>query len=167
MDILRDTIADGLASLSRVTAAPTGALGFGVDLSCELDLDPTMATVDPFSVDAVAQAIVRRWDTPRGSLPVDGRDAGDYGLSLREHLNRGTTDRDLRAMETRLATEAAKDDRIAAIKVGVVATYSGSIVSLRVTATVRPVDPRVGGFRLVLSVTSSAVVITAIEGATA
>lgn len=162
---LADAIAEGLAGLERVQATPTGDLGYGVDVVCMLDLDPNMAETDPASPVGIGQSTVRRWDCPRGELPPDGKDAQDYGISLRSYVNTGTTQRDLNALKTRLEAEALKDDRIAAIKVSIANTTSGALVSLRVSAVIQP---RKGGpFELVLAVTSATIVIESIAGVSA
>ncbi len=163
---LEAAIAAGLASIERVRDAPTGALGYGTDLSCTTDLDPDLAETDPMSPLGIGEGVVRCWDTPRGSLPNDGKDAASRGLSLREELHRGTTDRDLRALERRLATEALKDDRIDRIVVEVRVTSTGTAtVELEVIATVTPAG--VGGpFQLVLAATSAEIIVKAIAGVT-
>ena len=106
--ILTDAIAEGLASLERVQATPTGDLGYGVDLVCALDLDPNMAETDPTSPVGIGQALVRRWDCPRGALPPVGKDAQEYGISLRSYVNVGTTQRDLNTLKRRLEAEALR-----------------------------------------------------------
>lgn len=164
-DIVASSIADGLAALTRITATPEAPFGFGSDISCASDIDPTLAMVDPFSMLGIGQAIVRRWDCPRGALPPDGKDAQDYGIDLRSWCNRGMRERDLRALESRLQIEALKDDRIKTIVVVVKQTFRGALVDLDVSARVTAVDPTVGTFALVLAVTSADVVVKAIGGA--
>lgn len=142
------------------------SLGYGTDLVCGWDLDPTMAETDPNSVSGIGQAVFRRWDCPRGALPPDsGRDSRDYGVDIRGMLNRGTTDAVLNAAAASLAQEALKDDRIAAIKVGVRPSGTAALPILTITAMITPADPALGSFSLVLEATSADVVLKAIGGA--
>lgn len=132
---------------------PTGALGYGSDLSCGSDLTDLMDEVDPFSQRALGEAIVRRLSTPRGSLPDDG----DYGIDLRGYCNKGTTADDIRALASKVRTELQKDDRIDSVTVTVTPSPTGT--TLAITLAVRPFDPNLGGFSLTLAVTSAAVLI--------
>lgn len=165
-DVLRDALAAGLASLTRTTATPSGALGYGRDLSCGSDLDPSMAEIDPDSTIGIAQSTFRRWDCPRGALPPDtGKDSRDYGEDIRGMLSHGTTDATLNATTSRLGSEATKDDRISAIKIGVTPSGPPSLPTLEVSARITPADPALRAFDLVLAVSSADVVLKAIGGA--
>ena len=165
-ETLQTAIDEGLAALARVTATPVAPLGYGADVSCTTDVDPTLALVDPFSYEGIAQGMVRCWDCPRGSLANDGKDAAAYGISLREHVNRGATRRDLNALQARLEAEALKDPRVDRIKVDAAVTFSGAEVSLRIVATIRP-KSSIGPFQLVLAVTSETIVIESIQAVAA
>ena len=165
-DVLRDALAAGLATLSRVVAVPSAPLGYGVDLSCASDLTPDMAEVDPMSPTGIGQSTFRRWDCQRGALPPDGRDARDYGRDIRGMLNRGTTDADLNATTSALGQEALKDDRISTIKVGATPSGNATRPKIEVAATITPADPTLEPFALVLAVDGPDVVIKAIGGAT-
>ena len=55
----------------------------GTDLYCISDLDPAGRTVS--GPEALAQAIARRLQTPRGALAAIGDDP-DYGLDLRDYV---------------------------------------------------------------------------------
>lgn len=163
-NLVRSAIADGLAALTRLRADPVPPLGYGADVSLAADVDPTMALVDPMSARGIAEAIVRRWDCPRGALPPDGKDAQDYGLDLRSWCNRGMRAQDIRALESRLEIEALKDDRIKAIDVTVTVTQRGALIDLAVAARVTAVDSA-NTFTLVLVATSADIIVKAIEGA--
>lgn len=156
-DVVRDAIAEGIAELERVTETPTGALGYGTDISCERDLDGAMTEVSGLTV--LAQALVRRLDCPRGQLPDDP----DYGFDLRAALNRGLTDGQVRALAGQVRTELGKDDRLDRVVVTVEPTSTGS--ALRVDLRVTPVDRRLGPFRLTLAVSSAAVLIEELAAA--
>lgn len=168
-DVLRDALAAGLATLSRVVAVPVAPLGYGRDLSCASDITATLEEVDPNSPIGIGQAVFRRWDCPRGALPPDaGKDSKDYGRDLRGALNRGTTDADLNSLGASLRSEATKDDRIAAIpRIRFVPTKTSNPanVSIEVAATITPADPSLGSFDLILAVEDETTVLVAIGNA--
>jgi hypothetical protein len=142
-----DALAADLATLTRVTDAPTESLGFGTDLSCLTDFTPDAREVDPMSREGIVESIVRRLSTPRGRVI----DAPDFGYDLRGALNRATTDDTLRALVGDIRNELTKDDRI--VDVDVELDTSDDRLSLRVSLFVEAVDPRVGGFDLVFVMT--------------
>jgi hypothetical protein len=153
--IVDAAIAAGFATLERVTTTPTAPFGYGRDISCDSDIHPE-TDVDPFSPLAIAQALLRRHDTPRGRLPDDPA----YGLDLRGELNRGTDPRTFESLSRRSSAECRKDDRVVAARVDVSSdTPNGS--ALRVKFTITPADPRTGGpFRFTLAVTSAATILS-------
>lgn len=153
-DLLRDAIASGLAELEAVAQFPSEPYGYGTDMSCASDLTDLMEDVDPVSTLAVAQALVRRLDCPRGALPGDAT----YGYDLRGRLNRGLTEQELRTMAGQINGELLKDDRVDSLSADVAFTAAGSD-TLRVALRVRPIDPLIGGFALTLSASSAAVLI--------
>lgn len=158
---LQNAIDAGLASLARTTSTPTSSLGYGVDIVVDQDVDPTLAEEDPTDAMAIVRGMVRRADTPRGTLPNDGKDARDYGLSLREYVNRGITRRELNALQSRLEAEWSKDDRIAALTVVASTSFSGAIATILVTARFTPKNSA-QTFELVLAVTSATIIIDSI-----
>lgn len=164
-ETVQTAITAGLAEIERTQDAPVGPLGYGADVSCSFDIDPTMALEDPTSTTAIANATFRCWDCPRGALPPDdGKDSKDYGFDLRAYCNRGTTDTELGTLQARLASEARKDDRIDTIRVKITPTHNGAITTLRVEARITPADRRLAPFTLVVAVTSSTMLIEAIGG---
>jgi len=159
ISIVATSISEGLAQLARILDAPVPPFGYGSDISCERDLDPAMAEVDPLSALALAQALVRRLDCPRGALVDDP----DYGMDLRAELNRGTTTRDLNAIAARIRSELTKDDRVSSVKVTV--SYADLVArEMTVSIVVTPVDATIGGFSMTLAVTSAEVVISSMSG---
>lgn len=150
-------IARELAALTPVTDTPAGPFGYGSDISGDFDLSPTMREVPAFSTLALAQALVRRLDCPRGAMPDDK----DYGIDLRSYCNRGTTAASLRSLGGQIKSELSKDDRVSSLVVRVVPSPTGS--SLAIEIAVQPVDASIGGFTLTLSVTSAAVVLDEIR----
>lgn len=158
--VVLDAIAAEVAKLTRVVDAPTGPLGYGADLACSEDLTESMEEVGGLTTRVLAEAILRRLDTPRGTLPdVRGTDLRDwnYGIDLRSYLNRATTDDEIRGLASNIRSELTKDDRIATVVVTVTPSPTGS--SLAIDLLVTPVDPSVGIFALVLAVTSASVLI--------
>ena len=120
-------------------------IGYGIDLSCITDVTHTLDEVDPQSNTAIGEAIIRRYITPRGTLPDDQ----DYGLDLRGYCNRGVTDAELRTLPSAMRMEAMKDDRLE--DAGITVTWDSTTRRLRATAVLRPRDS-VDPFRLVFFV---------------
>lgn len=150
---VREAIDAALSTLGRVQLAPAPPFGFGADLWCEADLRDDFAEVDGQTTLALAQAIVRRLDCPRGALPDDP----DYGLDLRSYCNRGVTADDVRSLAGRIRAEVSKDDRIEALTVTVAPSPTGTELAVTLAVTAR--DPSVGGFALTLALTSAEVLL--------
>ena len=148
-----------LATITKVVDTPSSPHGYGSDISGAADLDPDMAEVDGFSTLALAQALVRRLDTPRGSLIDDG----DYGIDLRSYCNRPTAAAELIALAGQVRGELLKDDRVDTLTVVMRPTSTGNAFDLELSIV--PVDPRLGPFDLTLAVTSATIVIEAIAEA--
>lgn len=162
--IVLDAIAVEIAKLDKASATPTEPLGWGSDLSCSTDLTETMEEVGGLTTRVLAEAIVRRLTTPRGTLPdVRGVDLRDwnYGLDLPSYLNRGVTTRDLVNLASNIRAELTKDERIDRVVAKVTPSPTGS--SLSVELAVTPRDP-LEAFTLVLAVTSSEVLIESLSG---
>lgn len=155
--IVSDAIADQLATLTREVDAPVAPLGYGTDLSCVTDLTEDLAEVDPRSNQAIAEALIRRLITPRGSLPDDP----DYGYDLRGMLNRGVTLSDLRAVTGQVRSEVRKDDRVADAEVTAAFTPGNSTLS--VTIVVTPADVDNDSFSFTFSLTDTSVVLEVIS----
>lgn len=150
--IVADAIASETALLTREVATPVAPFGWGTDISCDRDLDEAMPEVSGDL--ALAQALVRRLDCPRGALPDDG----DYGIDLRANLNRGLTVTEVRGLAGSIRSELTKDDRVDTVAVTVTPTPTGE--SLRVSIQVTPRDPSLGGpFSLTLAVTDGGVLV--------
>lgn len=164
-DALRDALAAGLATLTRVVAVPIAPFYYGREIRCLSDVDASLTETDPTSPTAIAEAVFRRWDCPRGALPPDGKDAKEYGIDLRGALNRGTTEADLNALASSMRTEATKDDRVSAVPT-IRFTPSANRETIEVAATITPADPSLNNFDLVFAVTSADIVPISIAGAT-
>jgi hypothetical protein len=157
---VENALAAELATLTRVVDPPTGDLGYGTDLSCTTDLDPQLAEVDPQSPQAIVEAVIRRYTTPRGSLPDD--EDGNYGLDVRAHCNRGMTQVDLRALAGALQGEAQKDDRV--LKANVSITADARARTLELSVRIIPADLRTRAFGFTFAVTSAEVLKVTING---
>ncbi len=149
--ILSGAIAAELALLAREVDTPVAPFGFGVDLHCTQDLDELMPEVDdPQTV--LAQALARRLDCPRGALADDR----NYGIDLREYLNRGLTTDEIRSLAGTVRSELTKDDRVDTVRVIVTPSSIGD--ALRLSLSIAPRDSVAGGpFELILAVTDGGI----------
>jgi hypothetical protein len=156
---MNDTVAASierqLAELGRLVPRPPAALGYGSDLSCVADLTPELAEVEPFTMRAIGEAVVRRLTTPRGSLPDDP----DYGLDVRVYANRGTTLTELRELGGRCALELGKDDRID--ESAVIVMHNPAAHTLGITVRIVPASPTLNPFTLTFTANSGAAVLEA------
>lgn len=84
---------------------------FGVELSCTNDIANDSRTVTGFTV--VAEAIVRRWITPRGRLIG----YPNYGFDITQFINADMTSSEISAMIAGMQAEALKDERVASCTV--------------------------------------------------
>jgi hypothetical protein len=161
--VVLEVIDAEIARVRRVVHPPRGELGWGRDVACAVDLTPSM---DEVSGDRLlADAIVRRLTTRRGSLP-DARAPFlrnlTYGLDVTSYLNRGVTSQEIRALATKVRSEVTKDDRIATVSVTVTPSPNGDRLDIDLRVT--PRDAR-DAFRLVLAVTSAGVLVADLRGA--
>jgi hypothetical protein len=135
----------------------TLATGYGSDLDCGSDLTSDMGEVDPFSPRALAQALLRRLDCPRGGLPEDD----DYGTDLVSMLNRGSTAADVQNLGSKIRSELAKDDRVDSLVVVVSPFPNGKDITVNVQVT--PVDPVIGTFSMTFVATTTEIVLREIS----
>lgn len=158
-DLVKAQIEKEIANLEQVVDFPVEPFGYGTDISCESDLDPLMTEIDGGTTLALAQAIVRRLDTPRGSLPDDG----NYGIDVRGFLNRGTSAADVRQMAGEIRNEVLKDDRVDTLTVTVRPNSVGSEITIELA--VQPVDAAIGGFALTLAASDADLLLEEIKAA--
>lgn len=147
---------NGTLSLLRIVPQTT-AVGFGVDLVCVDDIDPTSASTDPFTVATLAQDAYHRLTTRRGTLPDDP----DFGIDVFEFLHGAKSPADLRACEGRATTELQKDDRIHTATVTV--TYDALSRRLSISCAITPEDPALQVFDLIIAVTDGGALLQAIS----
>lgn len=157
MTIVHDKIAEYTAQLAREVAPPTGDLGFGTDLSCTDDLTSDMAEIGGDSPLAVAQAMYRRLTTAHGTVPDDP----DYGLDVRDFLNRGLTRLSLQEIPGQIRGELRKDDRIEPTTLSIDMTISADFKSF--SLDIRG-EAAAGPYSLTLAVTDGAVLLKEIQG---
>ncbi len=160
--LVKDALATMTAAIVPVADHAQPPLGYGADISCASDLDPHVAELDGHDPLVLAQALVRRFDCPRGALPDDP----NYGLDLRAYCNEGTTAAEIRALAGQLRLEAQKDDRVDDVVVTVRPRPDGS--DLQIEFLVQPVALTgliPSPFSFTLAASSAALLIEALRGA--
>lgn len=116
----------------------------GTDLYCISDLDPAGRTVS--GPEALAQALARRLQTPRGALAAIGDDP-DYGLDLRDYVGEDVGAGIEAEVESAVRAECLKDERVRDVDVTVAVSGRALTVGVRVASTQ-------GVVRLVLAVSA-------------
>jgi hypothetical protein len=127
------------------------AIDLGTCWSCITDVT-TPATLSSGNR-CVAEAIARRWGTPRGGLIDDP----NYGYDLTDAIGDDLNKSDLAKMAHFAAAEAEKDERVDSADVtiqliGAVLIVSGTITTAR------------GPFQLVVSVSNVTVTLLSVSG---
>ncbi len=84
---------------------------FGTDLSCVGDIAGDSRLVSGFRV--VAEAVVRRWTTPRGRLIG----YPNYGYDITQFVNDDMDRRQIQGMIAGMQAEALKDERVTGCQV--------------------------------------------------
>ena len=115
---------------------------FGTDFSCVADCADDFGLATGRTV--VAQAIARRFMTPRGRLIGDA----NYGFDLTGYVNDDLSSADLSRIASGCEAEAVKDERVISASVTVTLSVAGLLL---VTCVL---DTAAGPFTLVLSVTA-------------
>ncbi len=87
------------------------AANFGTELSCVGDIASDSRLVSGFRV--VAEAVVRRWTTPRGRLIG----YPNYGYDITQFINDDMSARQVSAMISGMQSEALKDERVSSCAV--------------------------------------------------
>lgn len=98
---------------------------FGVDLAGVLDVGSTLVVTSGRR--ALAEAIVRRLTTPRGSLFYDF----DYGFDLRQFLSAPAPQPGFLEMQVR--TEVEKEERVESVEVET--SFNSETLTVRLTVT--------------------------------
>ena len=149
-----------IAAVVQIVDFPTAPFGYGSDISGALDVDPTMAETNPFSTLALAESLVRRLDTPRGSLPDDK----NWGISVASYLNKGSTSQDILQIAGQIRNELLLDDRVDTLTVEMKPDAVGK--NVRVSISVQPLAAFAGPFTLTLNASDTGLILEEIEAAT-
>lgn len=133
------------------------APNFGLGWSCTTGLTMPSVMVSGFRI--VAEAIIRRWLTPRGGLVDDA----SYGYDLTNAIGEDIGPSDLARMSQAAAEEAQKDERVRAcyVTMGLITSGDGTPV-LDVQARVETAD---GPFILVAAVSEITVTLLQVQAA--
>ena len=107
-----------------------------------MDLDPRCVVVTGRRL--LAEAIVRRWITPRGGLLDDP----NYGTDVTAYVNDDVTPRDIATLKSVMAQEAEKDERVNSCDIDVQIPPQGT-GAYTITALVHDND---GPFQLVVDI---------------
>lgn len=132
------------------------AVDFGQDTSCTTSLRTGQLVSGPR---LVAEALYRRFTTPRGMLR-GGEDEANYGLDLVGIIGSVSTKSDAAALEGRILSEAQKDERIQSVSVTVNATTSGPSTSFAIAISA---TTAAGPFTLQLAVSAVTVELIGIK----
>jgi len=106
---------------------------FGCDLNLAYDLDPLMSALSDDDPRVVAQACLRRLQTPRGGIWYDDE---DYGLDLREFLRLPTNA--LGGIPSRIDGELRKDERVRNTSTQVQVINNGLLLNIHVESELGP-----------------------------
>lgn len=132
---------------------------YGIDLQSlpngqgVIDLDPGM--IEGSGRTLLAQSLVRRFTTPRGSVI----DAPNDCIDIRSFLSQGFTQAQINELPGILKKEAEKDERV--VDAQVQATYLQSTKALTITMSIQS---GYGPFSLTLSVSSGQVTVSTLQG---
>ena len=128
------------------------SVGYGRDLSCVSGL-ATGRMVRGKTL--LAEAIVRRLTTPRGTL-YGGDEESSYGIDLAAYVGVIGGDVAAAALPAVIESELMKDDRIGSVEVDVSTSTVAGLIAYRVALRVIPADAT-EDFALTLSVSSVSV----------
>lgn len=132
---------------------------YGIDLQSlpnsqgVIDLDPGM--IEGSGRTLLAQSLVRRFTTPRGSVI----DAPNDCLDVRSFLSAGFTQAQINGLSGTLKAEAEKDERV--VNADVQATYQPSTRALTITMSIQS---GYGPFSLTLSLINGQVTVSVLQG---
>jgi len=138
--IVDNYLSEQLALLETQTTASVATGTYGADLSCIDGLTPTMKMVTGDGVEIIKQSLIRRLNSPRGSLYSDQ----EYGTDLSGYLNKAMTAAEVTELEGSIQAECRKDDRVESCS----ATVTLETSSLTILIHVSPVDPSLEDFDL-------------------
>ncbi len=158
-ETVRAALAAQLAELdAEALPVVPGELAYGRDLSCVNDLTDDFRELREGSPRIVLEAVIRRFQTPRGTLEDDL----DYGLDIPSRLHGAITQNELRSLQSQCVAEAKKDERVDSASFVNVFSYANNTLTMRGTITPRGLGRP---FRFVLNATSETVLIESLEAA--
>lgn len=131
---------------AREVETPSGNLGYGVDLWCREDWADDFGELDAMDPEHIAQALLHRLITPRGSLELIGESEA-YGLGVQRFLSAPT---DVASIAGQVEHECRQDDRLETVTAAV--AYEQEALTIDVSFV--PVDSQ-QSFQLVFSVDGS------------
>lgn len=132
---------------------------FGLGWSCTTDLTMPAIMVSGFRI--VAEAIIRRWLTPRGGLLEDP----SYGYDLTDAIGEDIGPSDLARMSQAAAEEAQKDQRVRACYVTMGVLNSGDVSGAPTLSVQARVETADGPFTLVAAVSQVTVLLLQVNAA--
>jgi hypothetical protein len=121
------------------------AVGFGTDIWCLDSLQPGRFARGNV---LLAQAVYRRWTTPRGTLR-GGPEEANYGIDVAGYVGAVGPATAVAALPGIMRAEALKDDRVADVEVA--AAWDQATETLTLSAVIVPADGR-ASFPLTLAV---------------
>ena len=121
---------------------------YGVDLATHGTDPPDLSFRQINGKRAIAEAVARRWLTPRGSLVTDS----DAGVDLGSVLGGAIDQTALFWLADQLQTEAEKDERVGDCSVTL--TYDPATSTLRVDGAIDPATPDSDSFEFVFTLDS-------------
>lgn len=157
-DLVRDTIAALVALQVPLSSVPLAPLGYGIDLLCVSDIDPSANDTTPDSLDSLAQDCFHRVTTTRGAVPDDP----NFGIDLRALLSTGVTPSGQLSISTLVHGELTKDDRIADSDCTLTISGTATAPVYSVSIAITPNDSTLTTFVLVVTVTDGAALLAAV-----
>ena len=125
--------------------------GLGIDLDCLEDLQPDLRTTSGRTM--LAQALVRRIITPRGTLIGDE----EYGTDITEMVNDDMSAGDIAALNSAVEAEWQKDERVLDASVTSVLSRQGILTIVGV------ITDQKGPFSLTLAVSQLTIDLLAVS----
>jgi len=157
-DIVRQTIEQEIAKLTRQSSTPVPPLGYGIDLVCVTELDPYLAETNPDTIQSLAQDCFHRITTARLSLVDDP----SYGIDIRAALNKPQSAQQIQSWSGQIQSELKRDDRVVDVVANLVFTLPATY---RITVLVTPADPNLTPFNLIMTVIDGEALLEAVHAA--
>lgn len=123
---------------------------YGIDLSTFVGSEPDLSFRQISGKRAIAEAVARRWLTPRGDLVTDE----NAGIDIRQILNAKIDDAALYMIGEAMQAEAEKDERVAQCVVNL--SFDLATNTLTINGFIDPVTDE-SVFEMVFSLTADTV----------